>query len=206
MGEAQERGFSLTQEMAVMPLRPGIYGKAALAEIGVATDRSEAILAEAERWRAIARATFRKAREDGFASGLADGLDTAQGVVAQLRTAAQDEAQARTTMARDMAETVLRQIIDDMDPGTRVEAALRRVQKSFEGAQFFSLTVNPAEIEALRGLDAGSPVAGLTLTADPTVRAGHAVLKTNMGQIDLSLERSLERVIGALDTALGQGT
>lgn len=202
MRDDVESELDVSQTMMVVPLRPGIYSKAALEEIGTATDKSQAILDEAERWRTIARATFRKARTDGFASGLEEGLETARDIIAQLQAARAAEAELQQQQARDMAISVVRRIIDDLNPVERVELALQRVQQTYEGAQCSALTVNPNDMDALRAAGPGSPISTLALVGDPAVSRGRALLKTDMGQIDLSLHRSLDAILTALDGAL----
>lgn len=156
-------------------------------------------------------AAVRRGYDNGFAEGLAKATQEAEerreaasrrtssalGVLSQAVSAVQEadlrrraEIQAAAPkLAFALLETLLgREVQLAIDPG---RDAIARVLALDEGKAPATVRLNPADIDALDGVDLGRVV---NVVADPAVEAGGALAEIGKGTLDGQLGPALDRV------------
>ena len=168
-------------------------------------------------------AAVRRGYENGFAEGLAKASREAEerreeasrrtlsalAVLSQAVTAIQeadlrmrgDIQAAAPKLAFALLETLLgREVQLAMDPG---RDAIARVLALDEGKASATVRLNPADIDALDGVDLGRVV---NVVADPAVEPGGALAEIGKGTLDGQLGPALDRVRKVLLGPANSGT
>lgn len=157
-----------------------------------ARQRAEALIGQA---REGAEALRREAEDRGLreAEGRAAALLAEAAATRDRILADADDQVARLAVA--VAERVIGQALEQRPELVRpmVRSVLERARR----ARRLELRVHPDDVEHLRGLGDG-PDRVVAVEADPAVRRGGCVLRTDVGEVDARLEVRLAAVERAL--------
>lgn len=173
------------------------------------------VRAEAERLREAARI---QGEEEGRASGyaaaqaeMAEQLSALEGAAAALRDAEAQILSAHEPVVAELAIRLAEQILAgalDVQPERVIDVCRQALRRLTERRQV-TLTVNPAELEVVRGaLESLRTELGgieqLDVQGDRRLGRGGAIARTSAAEIDAAVQTQLERAREIVATTLSQ--
>lgn len=138
-----------------------------------------------------------QARDEGQAAGRAEGQREAAELLARTALQVDDYLAGLEAQMTDLALGIARQVIGELDDGTRLALCTRRALSAFREGQRLRLHVRPDQLDAVRGqlADLGER---LQVEAADGIAAGHARLSSPQASVELDLHTQLQGVRQAL--------
>lgn len=197
-GKMQQRDIPHTLSQAIGDLAPGILSAGDLEFCQSAEDVLTAADAQSGRWDSAARTRFRTARQEGFDKGYAKGLaDVLAGFV---------DTQTRAAQIRDEYEQALNALVvvameRFFGTAPQNELLMRSVYQALDTLALETvpaLAANPDDIDELRK-ECETEARSLEIVPDPNLPIGEVCLRSDVGEVRISLARHLHMLRQALD-------
>jgi flagellar biosynthesis/type III secretory pathway protein FliH len=128
--------------------------------------------------------------------------DTLQNTVSQVSRFYEElvagHSEAIAKLSTEIARKVIMRNIDDGD--YKIEAIVTEALKNAPGPEDVLIRLNPQDLTECQNAqqDAGSPLAGVELQADPGIGRGECVLESPKGIVKSLIDEHLERISTAL--------
>jgi type III secretion protein L len=158
-----------------------------------------------EEARINAAAQLSKAQQEGYNAGYEEGLRDALALIAQTKTTVDDYQRNLQVTLSSLVGELLQQIVDEMEPGAAVAAAVRKALPTVDLGGELTLVVSPIVahkvIQYLSSyLDSEAP-SKINLREDPKIASTGCRLESNFGSVDLSLNNQVALLAASLRSA-----
>ncbi|WP_050507320.1 type III secretion system stator protein SctL [Pseudomonas syringae] len=154
-----------------------------------AKDQAEAIRKDSADW-------LEQARAQGFESARQQGAEQISVLLAETSQQVDGWLAGLETSLADLALSIVREVLDEMDDAERVVRCTRKALSAFRQDQALTLFVPRQEVDAVRRRIKAEQdsLPNIAVESDDQLSAGQARLSSPVGSVELGLEAQLQNL------------